>query len=67
MEKELCKSIIRINKINTTPNKNETNPQNNLINQKELYGKEFIIWIIQNSNFCCLCKNKYDPENDFMI
>ena len=45
-----------------------TKIQNNVnYSKKELYGKECIICILQNSNFCYICKKKINYEKDLII
>ena len=45
-----------------TGKKNGTN-----YTKKELYGKECIMCILQNSNFCYVCKKKLNYEKDLII
>ena len=42
--------------------------KNNIISsKKDLYGKECIICIMQNSNFCYICKKKINYEKELII
>ena len=75
-EKDLCKNIIRINKKNTdiidiNEKKSLVNNinVNNNINQKKnnIFGKECILCIMQNNNYCTICKKKIETEKDLII
>ena len=76
-EKDLCKNIIRINKKNSdiidinerkSLGNNNINVNNN-INQKKnnIFGKECILCIMQNNNYCTICKKKIETEKDLII
>ena len=62
-EKDLCKSVIRINKAEN-PTENNLNKNENALNKNKIFGKECILCIMQNSNFCTICKNKITEENN---
>ena len=79
-EKELCKSVIIINKIQYEPNP-QSNTQNNLDNNSQekiqnknviqkknkFFGKECILCIMQNNNYCTICKKNIDIDNELII
>ena len=58
-EKDLCQNIIKISKIN---NNNNGNKKKNLIT-----GKECILCVMQNNNYCTICKKKLNKENELII
>ena len=50
------------------PENSAQKAQNNISYQKrEFFGKECIICIMQNSNFCYICKKKIDYEKELII
>ena len=53
IEKDICKNIIMINKV-----KKEIN---------NIYEKECILCIMQNNNFCVICKKKIKNDNELII
>ena len=59
-EKDLCKNVIRINKI-----KYESNSQ--ISNNNKYFGKECILCIMQNNNHCIICKKRIDIDNELVI
>ena len=58
-EKDLCKNIIRINKINDGLNIYEKKSIENNNKKNMIIGKECILCVMQNNYYCIICKKEY--------
>ena len=62
-EKDICKNVIRINKINYEINSQNSNNSSN----NKFFGKECILCIMQNNSYCIICKKKIETDNELVI